>query len=271
MKSILALAAGSPRLEATLATAALAARRLEARLTGLHIRADAELLAFYSGESPLPGSASRSAVLVADREARARAVFDKAVAGLPASATRWRGEKGREAELLAGFGRAADLVVIGRAGDDTAPESVSGALFETGRPVLVAPPAPPTTIGTAVSIAWNDSVQAARAVGTAVRLIAPGASVRVLVAVRGGEQAPTAALLDYLACWGIAAVVEAFDPGSGSARARGRGLLRRAQEGDADLLVMGAYGQGRMMQLLGLGGATAKVITANTMPVLLAH
>jgi nucleotide-binding universal stress UspA family protein len=39
----------------------------------------------------------------------------------------------------------------------------------------------------------------------------------------------------------------------------------------ADLLVMGAYGQGRMMQFLGLGGATAKVISANTMPLLLAH
>jgi len=154
MRSILALAAGGPRLEATLATAALAAGRLEARLTGLHIRADAELLAFYTGESPLPGSsAKRSAALVADREARARAVFDKAVAGLPATATRWRGENGREVELLAGFGRAADLVVIGRAGDDTAPESVSAALFETGRPVLVAPPVPPTTIGTAVAIA----------------------------------------------------------------------------------------------------------------------
>jgi len=272
MKSILALAAGGPRLEATLATAALAARRLEARLTGLHIRADAELLAFYTGESPLPGAAtSRSAALVADREARARAVFEKAVAGLPATATRWRGENGREVELLAGLGRAADLVVIGRAGDDTAPESVSGALFETGRPVLVAPPAPPTTLGTAVAIAWNDSVQAARAIDAAVRLIAPGSTVRVLVAVRGGEQAPTAALLDYLSCWGIAPAVEAFDPGSSSARARGRGLLRHAQESKADLLVMGAYGQGRMMQLLGLGGATAKVITANTMPVLLSH
>ena len=272
MKSILALATGGPRLEATLATAALAARRLEARLTGLHVRADAELLAFYTGESPLPGaSAKRSTALVADREARARAVFDKAVAGLPPPASSWRGEDGREAEVLAGFGRATDLVVIGRGGDDTSPETVSCALFETGRPVLVAPPAAPTAIGAAVAIAWNDSVQAARAVGAAVRLIAPGATVRVLVAVRGGEQAPTAALLDYLSCWGIAPAVEAFDPGSSSARARGRGLLRHAQESKADLLVMGAYGQGRMMQLLGLGGATAKVITANTMPLLLAH
>src|SRR5215468_11665661 len=99
MISILALATGGPRLEATLAAAALAAGRLEARLTGLHIRADAELLAFYTGESPLPGApASRSAALVADREARARAVFDKAAASLPATATRWHGEDGREAE-----------------------------------------------------------------------------------------------------------------------------------------------------------------------------
>src|SRR5262249_9183194 len=137
MKAILALAGGGPRLEATLATAALAARRLEARLTALHVRADAELLAFYTGESPLGGGpVSRSAALVAEREARARTVFDKLTAGL-ASAV-WRGESGREAELLASLGRGVDLAVIGRAGDDTAPESVTSVLFETGRPVLVA-------------------------------------------------------------------------------------------------------------------------------------
>ena len=48
-------------------------------------------------------------------------------------------------------------------------------------------------------------------------------------------------------------------------------LLQHAQGMNADLLVMGAYGQGRMMQFLGLGGATAKVITGNTMPLLLTH
>ena len=97
--------------------------------------------------------------------------------------------------------------------------------------------------------------------------------------VQGGSQTrltstsptPATAATVSATCWGIAPVVEPFDPGSSSARARGRGLLRHAQESKADLLVMGAYGQGRMMQLLGLGGATAKVITANTMPVLLAH
>ena len=183
-------------------------------------------------------------------------------------------ESGREAEVLAGRGRVADLVVISRAGhtdEDIAPESVSAALFETGRPVLVAPPVSPPTIGTRIAIAWNDSVQAARAVASAMRFVALASEVRVLIAGHGGEKVATDGLVEYLACWGIKAAVEPFDPGSNSARSRGRGLLQHAQGMNADLLVMGAYGQGRMMQFLGLGGATAKVITANTMPLLLAH
>ena len=267
MRSVLVLAHGdSARLEATLATAALAARRADARVDALHVRADADLLAFYAGETVPPGARlTRSAAFVVQGEAHARAAFDRLLGGESARAT-WRVESGSEAAILAGLGRVADLVVIGRA-DGVAPESVKSALFETGRPVLVAPPVAPATIGTRVAIAWNDSIQSARAVGAAMHLVARPSEVRVLVA---GPVA-TEGLLRYLACWGIAATVEAIDPRSSSARARGRALLQRAQGMEADLLVMGAYGQGRMMQLLGLGGATAKVITGNTMPLLLAH
>src|SRR5260370_38723991 len=80
--------------------------------------------------------------IIAERETRARAVFDKMLGGDPRRAT-WRAENGRESEGVAGLGRAADLVVIARAGDtdeDIAPVSVSAGPFETGRPVLVAPP-----------------------------------------------------------------------------------------------------------------------------------
>jgi nucleotide-binding universal stress UspA family protein len=278
MKSILALAGGTARLEATLDTALLAARRLDARLCVLHVRAEPEQLAYYAGDMvvpvPMAGQSIEDAEeIIAERETRARAVFDKMLGGDPRRAT-WRAENGRESEVVASLGRAADLVVIARAGDtdeDIAPESVSAALFETGRPVLVAPPVPPPAIGTRVAIAWNDSLQSARAVGAAMRFIALASEVRVLIAGHGGERAATDALVDYLGCWGVKPVVEPFDPGSNSGRARGRGLLQHAQGMNADLLVMGAYGQGRMMQFLGLGGATAKVITGNTMPLLLTH
>ena len=39
----------------------------------------------------------------------------------------------------------------------------------------------------------------------------------------------------------------------------------------ADLLVMGAYGHGGLTNFLGLGGATAKVISSCPVPLLLAH
>ena len=38
-----------------------------------------------------------------------------------------------------------------------------------------------------------------------------------------------------------------------------------------DLLVMGAYGHGGLTNFLGLGGATAKVISSCPVPLLLAH
>ena len=278
MKSILALAGGTARLDATLDTAGLAARRLDARLCVLHVRAEAEQLAYYAGDMVVPvpmagQSVEEAEEIIAERESKARAIFDKVLGNDPARAA-WRAESGRESEVLASLGRVHDLVVISRAGDtdeDIAPESVSSALFETGRPVLVAPPVPPPTIGTRIAIAWNDSVQAARAVGAATRFIALASEVRVLIAGHGGDKVATDGLVEYLARWGAKATVEAFDPGSNSARSRGRGLLQHAQGMNADLLVMGAYGQGRMMQFFGLGGATAKVITANTMPLLLAH
>jgi nucleotide-binding universal stress UspA family protein len=47
--------------------------------------------------------------------------------------------------------------------------------------------------------------------------------------------------------------------------------LDYARERKADLLVMGAYGHGGLTNFLGLGGATAKVISSCPVPLLLAH
>jgi nucleotide-binding universal stress UspA family protein len=85
-----------------------------------------------------------------------------------------------------------------------------------------------------------------------------------------GDEVDPANLLDYLQRYGVAARLDRYEAG-GSARARGRARLQRAAAEGADQLVMGAFGEGRMAQFLGLGGATAKVITANTMPLLMAH
>lgn len=278
LKSILAVADGGPQREATLRTALLAADRLDAHLTVLHVRPDLEQLTYYGAEMAAPvgafgPSSDELRRMVADRASRARAAYERVVAPAGARAV-WRELEGPEATILASAGHVADLVVISRPGDgadDLHPESVNTALFETGRPVLVAPPDPRPTIGTRIAIAWNDSAQAARALGAAMPLIVTASAVTVFTAGAAGRRPATDGLLEYLDHYGIKPDLEAFDPGSSSARARGRALLRHAAAASADLLVMGAYGQGRVMQFLGLGGATAKVITATAIPLLLAH
>jgi nucleotide-binding universal stress UspA family protein len=276
LKSILALADGGATTDATLQTALRAVECFDAYLDVLHISPGAEPMAvFATGEAmPMVGVAEETIRQhIETRRAAAKAAYDRVVgANTPHAA--WREEEGRAVELLASAGRLCDLLVISRPGDgsdDLFPGCVNTALFETGRAVLVAPPEAMPTIGTRVAVAWNDSIQASRAVAASLPFLTKASEVMVFTAGTATRQAAADRLAHYLGHYGIKARVDGFDPGSGSARARGRAVLRRANDMGADLLVMGAYGQGRMMQFLGLGGATAKVITANTMPLLLAH
>ena len=50
----------------------------------------------------------------------------------------------------------------------------------------------------------------------------------------------------------------------------GTRIMASATDRGADLVVMGAYGHGRLRQLV-LGGATREVLTAMTVPVMLSH
>lgn len=275
MKSILALADDGEQLEATLRTAALLARRADGRLNVLHVRALPAGVAYPSEEFALPGlMLERPAVdergPTAERARHARSCYERVVAPHWSRSAWWEADGHRPA-LLTRLGRVSDLVVIGRPADDVDPATVKAALFDTGRPVLVAPPAPLPTIATRVALAWSNSVQAARSVGAAMPLIVQAAETRILIAGPQSARGSADGVLGYLDSYGVNARVDTYDPGPGSARARGRSLLRHAVAMGADLLVMGAYGEGRLVQFLGLGGATAKAITANTMPLLLAN
>lgn len=277
LKSLLAVADGGDKTAATLRTAQLAARNSDAWLDVVHISPDAEPMAvFAAGEGmPMVGVAEETVRKhIRARRDAARKAYDFVFGAAGGGKSRWVEQEGRAIDLLIGDARLADLVIISRPGDEADelfPGAVNTVLFETGRPALIAPPVPMGTIGTKVAIAWNDSNQAARAVTAALPLLERAAEVTILAAGSVEKTASAAKLAEYLGRHGVKAKTDAYDPGSGSSRARGRSLLQHAQRMEADLLVMGAYGQGRMMQFLGLGGATAKVITANTMPLLMAH
>jgi len=277
LKSLLAVADGGDKTAATLKTAQLAAKKSDAWIDVVHISPDAEPMAvFAAGEGmPMVGVAEETVRKhIKSRRDAARKAYDSVFGTQGGGKSRWMEQEGRAIDLLIGDARLADVVIISRPGDENDelfPGAVNTVLFETGRPAMIAPPTPMPTIGTKVAVAWNDSNQAARAVTAALPFIEAAGEVTILAAGSKDKTSSASKLAEYLQRHGVKAKVDAFDPGSGSSRARGRSLLAHAQGMNADLLVMGAYGQGRMMQFLGLGGATAKVITANTMPLLMAH
>jgi nucleotide-binding universal stress UspA family protein len=177
-------------------------------------------------------------------------------------------------DRLVAMGRYANLLLVGRPGVDSeniSPATVKAALYECAHPVVIAPPDLRAAPIASVMIAWNGSVQAARAVGFAVPFLEKAQTITIVVAGGKPEAAGTSLLLRNLARRGIAAKLETVDHGEISGRARGRALIAHAKDKGADLLVMGAYGHGQLSNFLGLGGATAKVIAACPVPLLLAH
>src|SRR3546814_6143447 len=85
---------------------------------------------------------------------------------------------------------------------------IDEALIETGRPVLVAPPAAPASIGKRIAVAWNGSTQSARAISIALPFLKQ--AERVVITVGGGEDnhAPASGLVQYLERHGVRATVE---------------------------------------------------------------
>jgi nucleotide-binding universal stress UspA family protein len=176
---------------------------------------------------------------------------------------------GREEEVVAAEARLSDLVVIPHpeAGEDvSSSDALHAVLFDSGRPILIAPIRPLPAIGTRIAIGWNGTAESAAAVMAALPWLKRAQAVRVLSAEeyqRRGPQAP--ALADYLGLHGVPVELATFRPID---REVGAGLLGAAKEFGADLLVMGAYSHSRLRQLI-LGGVTRHVLEKADIPVMM--
>jgi nucleotide-binding universal stress UspA family protein len=269
-----------------LETAVGLATRFGAHVEALHVRADPKSLVPYAGEG-MNGSMIEEIMDVTEREGsdragRARAAFDKFVAdkglkvvggpGAGAGVTiSWREELGREDEVVALRGRVADLTVVGRPVRDAplpSPITLEAALLETGRPILITPPAGSPTVATHCAVAWEGSTEAARAINGALDILAKAERVTIITGVGSAEPPlPPEECRDYLAWHGIKGEVHRFDPGTTGI---GHALLAEAMKVKSDLLIKGAYSQSRLKQMI-LGGRTRYIIANTQIPVLLAH
>ena len=286
IKTILVPATGSDRDGAIFASALAVARAFAAHLEFLHVRPDAAAaavaMATDGGGATMVGSLINRLEEEADqREEKARQSFQgfcereglalrDAPPGPQGPSAQWLREIGAEPYWVGEHGRAADLLVIGRPGEDdgVSLDTIEAALIDSGRPLLIPPPAPLTALPESIAIAWKATPQAARALTAALPFLSIAKQIVVLT-VAEAERTPQEEadrLMAGLRWHDIPVSVRHLRPDGHSAADT---LLSAAAEHSA-LLVMGGYGHSRLREWI-FGGFTQRVLRGAEVPVLMAH
>jgi nucleotide-binding universal stress UspA family protein len=173
--------------------------------------------------------------------------------------------------VIGSHGRLFDLIVLGRPGrapQDPRMAPLEAALFESGRPVLIAPPSAPQVIGANVLVAWNGSTEQTRTNAFAMPLLREAKEVTVLSVEGGMTPGPAGEeVAHHLRMNGGAATAVTIAPGT---RTTGEAILDHARTHGCDLLVKGAYTQSRLRQMV-FGGATRHILASAALPVFMAH
>lgn len=184
----------------------------------------------------------------------------------------WREIEGLESQVIGDHGRLFDLVVLGRttkyyAGDWNI--ICEAALFESGRPVLIAGDEPPDTVGKNVVVAWNGSTETARTIALSMPLLNGAERVSVVKPMNASVPGPSGEeLAEHLRSRGLDVSVENID--APNFEASGVAIVNHAVELGADLLIKGAYTHTRLRQMI-FGGMTRHILSHAPMPVLMAH
>lgn len=284
--SILSYIDGRDSAENAAEAAFQLAIRHNAHVEGLHVRADARDFItnapVYSGIESLEKfteSFDREAALV---EKQAMAAFtqvrerhgvaeQEAAPPVTRPTAHWTVASGRADSIVSQRARVSDICVVGRASpgrDNSTTRVIEAALFDSGRPVLIAPAQPSTSVGSDVDVAWNRSAAAARALNMAMPLFDKADRIRLVYVDTGSKQGPSAEeAAAYVERHGYAVEVKTMAPHSHGV---GSTLLRYAHTQNSSLLVMGAYSHSRLREIV-LGGVTRHVLENATMPVLMVH
>lgn len=173
-------------------------------------------------------------------------------------------------DQIASVARFADLVLASapyaEGAPDTAVDVFEGTLYRCDTPVLVCPPGDLSLDPARILVGWDGSRQALRAVRAALPFLKRARAVEISI-FDPSDEAPGDALASMLARHGVTVEVAAMPHPPGSTAVA---LARRAEEIDAQLMVIGAFGHSRLRESV-IGGVTRDLLVAPQLPVLLAH
>jgi nucleotide-binding universal stress UspA family protein len=166
-----------------------------------------------------------------------------------------------------------DLSIIGQARPDSeAPDDliIEGALFGSGRPVLIVPYIQRTGAKLdRVMVCWDGSRNAARAVADAMPLLRRAGAVDVVTidTVERRNQVAGADIAEHLARHGLKIELKSITDKANDVAST---ILNHVADSDTDFVVMGGYGHSRLREFM-LGGATRGMLRSMTVPTLMAH
>jgi nucleotide-binding universal stress UspA family protein len=279
MKAILVPTEHHASMASALDTALLLARKFDSCIEGFPLRPGVADLVAMDPDSGLTMVAVKEndAELVRHTEEVFRAFMDqhqvpqRSGDGPTTLSWTWHSDTPSGHDYVGSYGRVFDIIVLARPGPEwQSPSMVTleSALFESGRPVLIAPPSAPRSLATNVLIAWNCSTEQATTTAHAMPLLRRAERVTIVtvegatVAGPSGEQMAATLRLN-----GIMAEPITLKPGKRSA---GETLLSKADELGCDLIIKGAYTQSRLRQMI-FGGTTRHILANAKLPVLMAH
>jgi len=277
MRSILVPIEQHDLMTSTLETVLLVARRFGSYVEGFAMRPAIDNFVAMDPVSSMAMATVRQNDAEISRQARhlfetfMQAHVPPAEPGTPSLSYGWLDAAPDGDNFVGSYGRVFDITVIGRPGDQ--PQSprmitLEAALFESGRPILIAPPTTPTRLGENVLVAWNCSTEQAKTTAFAMPFLHQAKKVTVLTVEGGTVPGPTGAqLARYFERNGIAADAITVAPDK---RTTGEVILARAQALGCDLVVKGAYTQSRLRQMI-FGGTTRHILTHAMLPVLMAN
>lgn len=285
LAKILAPLTGTARDEVVLATAFAAAKPFNAHVSALFVHPDPRLAVPFVGVPVSPEvvqdivNASEEITRAADRRANeallaiaqkcGAAVVERPVKS-DAVTCSFRRAQGLFFRAVAMAAELSDLVAFGViAGPDTVElsDGFVEVLTRSGRPILLSAEAP-SRLAKKVVVGWDGGPSAARAVSAALPFLRKAESIAILSVHRGSQHdARFGELSEFLALHGLSASELKVEQ---QGRPIGEALLEGAVKAGADLLVMGAYSRGPLMESV-FGGVTAHIRSHATLPIFMMH
>ena len=238
-------------MSSTLETALCLAQKFDSYIEGFALRV--AIPAAYAMADATAVTIPKLEQDIAENAKQTRGLFETFMQehGVPCGAhtaalsSKWLEDAPEGDEFVGSHGRLFDVIVLGRPGHNPKGSrmgTLEAALFESGRPVLVAPPSPRPQMGTNVLVAWNCSTEQARTIAFAMPMLRRASRVVVLT-VEGGAAVPGPTgqqLCHYLQLSGVPA--KPLTVGL-NGRLTGEAVLEHANVLGCDLLIKGAYTQ----------------------------